>query len=423
MSASKMKYEMRQMYDFKKVYDAIGGRGNPVLTRERFENILQQLQLLYTTGKATNTSIYGDTMELTLKEDPTDPAFKILGHKHSNGTEANMKVGPNDRIYITNNGILNLADTCPPEHSLLANFISYGTEDVSKKTILLNKDFPYRLSVWCHDPKQETFTLEQCKEHIPEWTRIWDKSELRGELVGALEKHAKKIRPVSKIVCFGLGSIDSTSDSAYIQHLAACTIAKTLAEAQANDARKPNKIEIVAQDPQYTENCEKILGDLDPPIRIVDFGTFGALQAVDRNTIIVSIGATADMVQATLDIIPEGPAGILGPKMVFNAEREFEDAKIPVFARSYRRGEATERECQYKEKCVSEPITDDEWFGTKPREQYISVEGALWDGTGDLLRDDTGRPIMNGIPTIPLLDKDGKHIMAAAETELLLRLV
>jgi hypothetical protein len=108
MSASEIKYEMRQMYDFKKVYDVIGGRGNPVLTRERFENILQQLQLLYTTGKATNTSIYGDTMELTLKEDPTDPAFKILGHKHSNGTEANMKVGPNDRIYITNNGILNL---------------------------------------------------------------------------------------------------------------------------------------------------------------------------------------------------------------------------------------------------------------------------------------------------------------------------
>jgi hypothetical protein len=208
----------------------------------------------------------------------------------------------------------------------------------------------------------------------------------------------------------------------YIQHLAACTIAKTLANAQATDTKTPNKIEIVAQDPQYTENCEKILGDLDPPIRIVDFGTFGALQAVDRNTIIVSIGATADMVQAALDVIPEGPAGILGPKMGFNAEREFEDATIPVFARSYRHGEATEREWQYKEKCVSEPVTDDQWFGTKPWEQYISVQGALWDGTGDLLRDDTGRPIMNGIPTIPLLDKDGKHIMAAAETELLLRL-
>jgi hypothetical protein len=193
-----------------------------------------------------------------------------------------------------------------------------------------------------------------------------------------------------------------------MQHLAACTIAKTLAETQATDAMTSNKIEIVAQDPHYTERREKILADLDPPIKIVSFETFGALQAVDCNTIIVSIGATAGIVEAAIEVIgPEGPAGLLGQKMTFNAEEDLADEEIPVFAKSYRYGQTTEIEWRYKAECYSEPITGDEWFGAEPRDQYISQRSALWDDTGELLRDATGMLLWNDVPDIPMLERMG----------------
>jgi hypothetical protein len=74
--------------------------------------------LLCAGGKATLATIYGGTIELTLKGDPKEVNSKILRHKHSDGTEAAMKVGPLDCIYIDYSGMLALANQLPWEYAL-----------------------------------------------------------------------------------------------------------------------------------------------------------------------------------------------------------------------------------------------------------------------------------------------------------------
>jgi hypothetical protein len=177
------------------------------------------------------------------------------------------------------------------------------------------------------------------------------------QLVTALEKHAKEIRLVKKIVCFGLGSIQVYDPRAYAQHLAACTIAKKLDEIQASYEPTSEKIKIIAQDPMYTDTCKTILGKLDPPITIVDFQTFDALH---DNTSIVSIGATEIIAAPAIDIIgPDGPAGMLINEMKSNCEREWHCKPLRKDLTAPTTGWATEIEMLYKEQCICKKVTDD----------------------------------------------------------------
>jgi hypothetical protein len=374
------------IYDFQKVYNAIGGRGKPIWTQERFKDILEQYEsLLSSTGAAKLTTIYGETINVTLKKDPADSRSRVLEFKHNDGRERSMNVRLGDYIHIVGSSMMWLA----------------GKGDESNVE-LITKDCPFFFDVRPRKKEVTGSRLQEFERLAKETTVKWEDSELHRDLVHALQEYAEDIRLVTKIVCFGNGSINPFDERFYIQHLAACTIAKTLSKAQAKDPATPNQIKIFAQDPAYTRRCREFLRQLDPPIMAVHYKDFGALQQVDRNTMIMIIGGGGDIVEPALDLtVPDGIAGLLALRMNYNVE---EKCRTPDIADNETQGWASDKEWQFKERCICVSITDEDWFGTEVCTDY--------EGSSDEEKN-THRT--------PKIDENGERVRSAAVTELLLR--
>jgi hypothetical protein len=373
-------------YNFEKVYNAIGGRGKPIWTQERFKDILEQYELLLSSaGAAKLTTIYGETINVTLKKDPADSISRILEFKHNDGRERIMNVRPGDYVHIVGNNIMWLA----------------GEGNESDED-LITKDCPFSFDVW---PRKKDVTgsrLQEFERLAKETAVKWEESDLHRDLVRALQEHAEETRLVTKIVCFGNGSINPFDETSYIQHLAACTIAKTLSKAQATDPTTPNKIKIFAQDPAYTRRCKEFLRQLDPPIMTVHYKDFGALQQIDRNTMIMVIGVEGDIIQPALDLtVPDEIAGLLALRMDYNVE---EKCHTPDIVDTETQGWASDKEWQFKGRCICVSITDEDWFGTEVSTDYEESSDEE-----------------QNVHRIPRIDENGERVRSAAVTELLLR--
>lgn len=93
-----------------------------------------------------------------------------------------------------------------------------------------------------------------------------------------------------------------------------------LGEAQADNQKERNTIQVYAQEPQYHPDYEKILTDY-LGIKIADWKTAEGITICDKNTIVVDFGATATVLEPIYDLNhPDGPAGILGDKVTYDHE-------------------------------------------------------------------------------------------------------
>jgi hypothetical protein len=426
--------DTHQPWDFMDVYAKTGGCGQPIFTLKMYQHIRDQYDLLIKGREATIHTLWDKAITVTLRPDPNDQSFRVLKYQWVNGEgneEASLRVAAKDRIQVGVSGVMALAYQIPlmaadaqmvPPH--------WSAEDFAKMENV-NLFCPFFFKIFTHNEIKPFYTLNQLKPKLPEFEKAWkspvkspeeslkkSSKELPGEstkepkdplptqLITALEKHAKEIRLVKKMVCFGLGSIQVYDPRAYVQHLAAYTIARKLDDIQASYEPTPEKIKIVAQDPMYTDTCKTILGKLDPPITFVDFQTFDALHDIDRNTFIVSIGATEIVAAPAIEIIgPDGPAGMLINEMKSNCEREWHCKPLRKDLTAPTTGWTTETEMLYKEQCICKKVTDDIIFGGKSRPKCWSWEsGILKWVNGKLERefDENGNPKTDGKPYVTI---------------------
>lgn len=156
----------------------------------------------------------------------------------------------------------------------------------------------------------------------------WEQSPLCRDMLSALSK-VKCPRNVTKLVCFGLGSLDGSHDfcildevadfdglplrAAMTQHAAAFTFAKVLGEQVGT-----GPLRIIAQDPAYSPNARKLLAD--EGVEVV--GGIGCLgfTLVDDDSIVFSVHPDVPVKQIIADMAR--PAG-----MIWDPVRAAEDEK------------------------------------------------------------------------------------------------
>ncbi|KAH4102968.1 hypothetical protein HBI38_072380 [Parastagonospora nodorum] len=274
MSTSVSDSGMRVYYDF-------GGLPERIFTRASFLEVLAQFKTFQDPdqGVATVKTVFGDTITMTRGPQSTtegEEGSYMVTYKHTKLGTAQVKVLPKDEFFIESNSIFTIAEQ--NRCAFPIHFFAYQTD-------------------------RNQHGVPPSKEWIEEHTKAWETSQLKKDLVQALERNAKQTGQVDLIVCYGLGSLGRyTGARSYFRRLAACTIAKTLSEAQATNSEDSKTVEIFAQDLFYTNHAREHMVKLDPPIMPVDYRINEALMKVNRNTSIVSIGAKSDLVESALDI-------------------------------------------------------------------------------------------------------------------------
>ncbi|KAH6397543.1 hypothetical protein HBI60_103620 [Parastagonospora nodorum] len=351
MSTSVSDSGMRVYYDF-------GGLPERIFTRASFLEVLAQFKTFQDPdqGVATVKTVFGDTITMTRGPQSTtegEEGSYMVTYKHTKLGTAQVKVLPKDEFFIESNSIFTIAE-----------------------------------------------------QNIEEHTKAWETSQLKKDLVQALERNAKQTGQVDLIVCYGLGSLGRyTGARSYFRRLAACTIAKTLSKAQATNSEDAKTVEIFAQYFFYTDHAREYMARLDPPTMPVDYRTNEELMKVNRNTSIVSIGAESDLVESALDInYHDGTAGLLCDKMHFDGQTRFDRERFSTAeGRSpSTNGKASASAWSYKQLCIREEVTDDENLGLKPRFELEKIG----KNTNDVYRlDENDRPIMIKLDTELLLRK------------------
>jgi len=419
---------MRVYYDF-------GGLPERIFTREAYQEALEQFKAFQDPdqGVATLKTVFGDT--ITMKRGP--PSTKegeegsyVVTYEHTKLGKAQQRAFPNGNFFIEPTDFMQIAEQNVIERALTK--IPRCFKDDQKKIVEMLQHCAFPIHFQEYLKAIEGHKIPPSEEKIQEWKTCWENSSLRADLVQALEKNAGKARRVNRIVCYGLGSLHEYSERGYIQHFAACTIAKTMSKLQAINDEPAEAIEIFAQDPLYMDHSRETMAKMDPPITAVDWKINEALLKVDRNTFIVSIGAGADLVESALEFThPDGPAGLLYDKMLFNAKESFDRVKFPMAVERSPLifGAASPKEWQYKAECICENVTDDEYFGWKARRDVAQYMIFIKDSEDNFIYDDIVDENGNGwrvtrsdIPDpIYRVDEHGKHCIIQGDTELLIR--
>ncbi|KAH9877935.1 hypothetical protein J1614_003152 [Plenodomus biglobosus] len=162
---------------------------------------------------------------------------------------------------------------------------------------------------------------------------LWAKSSSRSKLCELMEKAAMKTTPIRKIVCLGLGQLN-TNKTWYvsaIQHMAVFTMAKKFE--QLNKAKDPEAgpVKIIFQDPCYLEKDRQLLKWLYRSPGDIEFVSDPqGLLEIDSNTMVVTaflpIGVPLMQILADLFMVApkEGPAMLLCDSMALDvAQREY----------------------------------------------------------------------------------------------------
>jgi hypothetical protein len=378
-----------QPYNFDDIYRVTGGPGKPIHTRSRLASIRFEHSTLHTNNnhKAVLTDLFGKKITVTMElADETN--FRKVTLTDSEGMHATLKLGPKDHIHIETHGVMALAsqrEVSEPEIN------KEQMPHVDPKELLQVFNMQRRCPFWFepqfHNDEVADTPLLKLEGLIKKLTIVWKSSQLRKDLTDVFERHASKMRPVSKIVCFGLGPVITEEDTAnegcnahidriYIQHLAASHIARILSTAQSC----PTTIEIFAQDPLYTRTCAELLSRLSPPLQIVNAATVEGLMKIGHNTLIISINTDGTIIEPALDLTSEdgGPAGILHHAWTKRAEEEWNGKVLATGEEvGHNLGWGSVSEWAYKDRCVEVEASDDKWFGVPWNEVMGKIDTEL----------------------------------------------
>jgi hypothetical protein len=367
----------RQPFNFDTVYQAAGGPGFPIHTLERLEEVRKQHRSLLATGTAQTDDLFGQKVYMTLGN---KNGKRILVCKDSKGQKAILELSDQDVIHVDTHSLTDLSKQDPIAVSREEGDAPHFRPEDYRSFEEMQRRSPFYLEVdW--DMGYDSDTENPMKETRPwtsKWTKAWRSSDVRKRLIKTVKENASTMRRVTKIVCFGLSHIlpDKNCDRFYIQHLAASDIATILSATQAKNPDDANDIEIFAQDPAYTATCKALLGEMSPPIKVVDFATAEGLSLIDENTFIISLNTTASILEPAIQIAgPSGPAGLLTHPWLENVEKtwanRWHEGRLPP---KYYWG--TDVEFEYKNKSKLVRLEDEKWFGV-PGD--VDGNGKYWE--------------------------------------------
>ncbi|KAF1971060.1 hypothetical protein BU23DRAFT_556334 [Bimuria novae-zelandiae CBS 107.79] len=144
------------------------------------------------------------------------------------------------------------------------------------------------------------------RERLNDMERAWEKSPAREAIVEAVTTVAKSVR-ITRIVCFGLGTLDFGHNHRELQHLTVFGIAKSLSESQNLD------VEVFVQDPLYDDVDRQLLKEVLPKVQFAS-DPQGVLK-INQNTLAIGASVPTDLslVQIVADLFDadKGPAGFI----------------------------------------------------------------------------------------------------------------
>lgn len=277
------------------------------------------------------------------------------------GDNVMIELDPKVTYHWNLQGLFNMADEDP----------EFSTNDPSRYNPAWLVNSP------TDDKQGNPINLKEISICKKQWEDSWQSQDLTRYLTN----NVKNMVQVTKIVCFGLGTISDAMGPqmtrSYIQHEAACTIAKALRGGQTVTGENSNDIAIYGQDPEYTASDKVLLRNMDPPITVVEGKNFIGLEGfklVDSNTIIVAISATCRAAEISIQLAgAEGPAGMLHDKMQ-NMQTEWTGKKRKGDQVGFSSVWATNKMWMYRDSCMKFDFTDEEWFGLEHEDGRFDTE-------------------------------------------------
>ncbi|KAJ4990843.1 hypothetical protein SVAN01_03632 [Stagonosporopsis vannaccii] len=141
------------------------------------------------------------------------------------------KFSRTNRILRVNNGLQGKNNWVPVPYALVVDALVYNED---------HKSMEIMQGYWR--------ALQKTK-------RLWLQSSSRRKILQMSEKIALRFKPITKIVCFGLGALnhDKALYESSLQHMTAFTIAKHLEQAYQKKFARKYPVKIILQDPCYTQ--------------------------------------------------------------------------------------------------------------------------------------------------------------------------
>ncbi|KAI4941053.1 hypothetical protein J4E86_010553 [Alternaria arbusti] len=154
--------------------------------------------------------------------------------------------------------------------------------------------------------------MKEMQRSCPFFFDIHWGSAVRVDLLHTLRQNAHNIKPVTRVICFGLGPLFSgpTYERGFIQHLAAMDVARTLAQIQGNI------VTLFVQDVRYTPACKTLLTDHEPLINFANSTVAQGFDLVNEHSFIIYLNSKAVILEPAIHIA--GPAGSAGISSSWN---------------------------------------------------------------------------------------------------------
>ncbi|VUC23782.1 unnamed protein product [Clonostachys rosea] len=314
---------------------------NPTIDKSTQE-LVQWIQDLYASGAKLWTKEMLSNIEAQLAQNPVPEAISIRSRTQVNGKNIVQLLPPSPPV--TNSGGGEIPSVC----SLTVHFEMYQMiiERAEQSMLESNREHYSRFTpdeirmlaaqgVRIYFATFGKSSIEYSKVK-PSWVQArknWLNSSLCRELSNILGSTVSISNAVTKIVCFGLGSLATSIENPTrmaddglpvhgpgTQHAAALTLATVLGE---RFGKEP--LHVMVQDPAYSEADKKILEEVGIEV-IGGFGSLGFTH-VDEETIVFSCHPNIPVRQIVADIAK--PAA-----MIWNKGRDSEEgAEYKVFER------------------------------------------------------------------------------------------
>lgn len=153
--------------------------------------------------------------------------------------------------------------------------------------------------------------------------QLWLKSSSRLKILQMADEMALRLKPITKIVCFGLGAI--THEKAFyessLQHMTAFSIAERLKKAYRDKYNHESPVEIILQDPCYTQKDYELLNKMYSGGPLTFVSDPDGILEINANTIVLTalLPVTYPLMQIITDLFHgkegEGPAAIICDSM------------------------------------------------------------------------------------------------------------
>jgi len=308
MASSEFPY--RQPFDFARVYATSGGAGMPIHTPQRLIEVRQQYSSLRLNGSVHLTDLYGIKISFTL----VSYVGRAILTLERNGTTAELELRSGDLLQINTHTTMDLAcqDPAMPE----------GRADLPHLRPLqframkeMQRSCPFFFDIHWGSAVQ-TIPLDNAlnfmRPLLESRTNKWEGSAVRVDLLHTLRQNAHNIKPVTRVICFGLGPLFSgpTYERGFIQHLAAMDVARTLAQIQGNI------VTLFVQDVRYTPACKTLLTDHEPLINFANSTVAQGFDLVNEHSFIIYLNSKAVILEPAIHIA--GPAGSAGISSSWN---------------------------------------------------------------------------------------------------------